>query len=260
MEHLTPAAARSGSQSVDRAAALLDLVVSAPQPRSFTSLVDELGLAKSTTSRLLHALERNRLVQRDRTGAFRAGAVFAAYAARQNAVHDLVELAQPALDRLAAESGETANFAIPRGHDVVEVSQSDGRYLLGATNWVGLTVPPHCSAQGKVFLAFERLTVSGDDLVARTPSTIVTMAGLARELDDVRRRGWAGAWEELEVGLAAVAAPVRGPSGVVVGALSISGPTARITRERLRSLGQLVAVQAAAVSTQLGYPRKVGAA
>jgi IclR family transcriptional regulator, acetate operon repressor len=260
-----PAAATSGatipgSQAVDRASALLDLVVSATGPRSFSSLVDELGLAKSTTSRLLHALERNRLIQRDRSGSYRPGALFALYAARQSTVHDLAELVQPILDRLAEESGETATFAIPRGQEVVQVSQADGRYLLGATNWVGVEVPTHCSAQGKVFLTFGQLSAHEEPLESRTPATITTSAALQSELAEVRRRGWAAAWEELEVGLAAVAAPVRGPSGAVIGALSISGPTARITRDRLRSLGQLVAVQAAVVSTQLGFSRKVGAA
>ena len=115
------------------------------------------------------------------------------------------------LERLAEESGETATFAIPRGRDVVQVSQADGRYLLGATNWVGSEVPPHCSAQGKVFLAFGQLVPAEPHLEARTSATITTTAALQTELADVRRRGWAATWEELEVGLAAVAAPVRGP-------------------------------------------------
>ncbi len=253
----------TGSQSVDRAAALLDLVVSSPAPRTFTSLVEELGLAKSTTSRLLHALERNRLVQRDRSGSFRAGAMFAVYAARQSAVGDLADLAeltQPALDRLAELTGETANFAVARGDGVVPVAQADGRFLLGAANWVGIEVPPHCSALGKIFFAHDRLALPDGPLEARTPSTLVTAAALSREFAEIRRRGWAVAWEELEVGLVAVAGAVRGPDGAVIGALSVSGPTARIPRDRLASLGKLVAEQAAAVSTMLGFSRKVGAA
>ena len=69
-------ATQVGSQAVDRASALLTLVVESGGPRTFTSLVDELGLAKSTTSRLLQALERSRLIQRDHAGAFRPGALF----------------------------------------------------------------------------------------------------------------------------------------------------------------------------------------
>ncbi len=258
-----PTGSTAGSQAVDRAAALLDLIVASGEPRSFTSLVDELGLAKSTTSRLLQALERNRLVQRDRDGLFRPGALFALYAARHNAgshLHDLAELAQPALDRLAGTTGETANFAVPRGGVVVQVSQADGRYLLGATSWVDVEVPPHCSALGKIFYAFGRIPLPEGPLEARTPATIVTRAGLESDVAVVRRRGWAIAAEELEVGLVAVAAPVRGPDGTVVGALSVSGPTARIPAERLPALGALVAEQALSVSIHLGFSRKVGAA
>ena len=262
MEHSSePTGAHSGSQSVDRAASLLALVVQSPEPRSFSWLVDEVGLAKSTTSRLLHALERNRLVQRDRNGSFRAGALFAVYAARQNAVDylpDLAELTQPVLDRLAEACGETANFAVPRGNVVVQVAQADGRFLLGATNWVGVEVPPHCSALGKVFLASGRLDAASGALESRTSATIVDRELLDRELATVRRRGWADAGEELEVGLVAVGAPVHGADGTVVGAISVSGPTARITRDRLPALGALVVEHARATSTLLGNIHQPG--
>jgi DNA-binding IclR family transcriptional regulator len=230
----------AGSQAVDRAATLLTTIVRSPQARSFTSLVDELGLAKSTTSRLLHALERGRLVQRDRAGSFRPGALFAVYAARRSAVLDLVELVQPALDALAASTGETANFAVPRGDAVVQVAQADGRFLLGTTNWVGVEVPAHCSALGKVFYAEGLLPVPAGPLERRTPATRTTRRELDRDLDDVRRRGYAVAWEELEVGLVAIAAPVHGPDGGTLGAVSISGPTARISRSQLRSIAELL--------------------
>lgn len=247
-------AGQAGSQAVDRAAALLALVVESGEPRTFTSLVEEAGLAKSTTSRLLHALERGRLVQRDRSGSFRPGPVFAVYAARQQPVHDLVALLRPAMDRLASSLGETVNFAVPRGDGVVQVAQSDGRYLLGTTNWVGIDVPPHCSAQGKVFFAFGRLPLPPQSaLKRRTPSTVGTLAQLERDLVDVRRRGWAVASEELEIGLVAIAAPVRATDGIVLGALSVSGPTARIPAARIAAVGEAVVTEARKVSALLGY-------
>src|SRR3954454_9960223 len=138
-----------GSQAVDRASALLTLVVEAGGPRTFTLLVDELGLAKSTTSRLLQALERSRLVQRDHAGAFRPGALFSLYAARPSALHDLSELARPTMEHLSELSRETVNLAVPRGGALVQIEQVDGRYLIGATNWVGVDVPAHCTALGK---------------------------------------------------------------------------------------------------------------
>jgi DNA-binding IclR family transcriptional regulator len=229
-----------GSQAVDRAAKLLALIVESDRPPSFTALVDQVGLAKSTTSRLLQALERNRLVQRDRAGSFRPGSLFVTYAARQDSVHDLVETALPTLERLGGATGETVNLAVPRGSGVVQVAQIDSRYFLGATNWVGIDVPPHCSALGKVFYAFGPLPRPDGILVRRTPATLVTRDQLDRDLADVARRGWAVAWEELEPGLVAVATPVRAIDGSVVAAVSVSGPTARITREDLPRLGELL--------------------
>jgi DNA-binding IclR family transcriptional regulator len=248
------ASSQAGSQAVDRAAALLGLVVESAEPRTFTSLVEATGLAKSTTSRLLHALERGRLVQRDRSGSFRPGPVFAVYAARQHAMHDLVALLRPTMDRLAASTGESVNFAVPRGDGFVQVAQSDGRFLLGTTNWVGVDVPSHCSAQGKVFYAFGRLQLPAHPaLPRRTPATIATLVQLERELVDVRRRGWAVSNEELEIGLVAIAAPVRATDGLVLGALAVSGPTARIPAGRLAAVGEALAIEARKVSALLGY-------
>jgi len=242
-----------GSQAVDRAAALLALVVESVEPRTFTSLVDELGLAKSTTSRLLSALERNRLVRRDRDGAFQPGPLFALYGALHQAVHSLVELAQPTLERLGGSTGETINLAVPRNGAVVQVAQVDSRYLLGATNWVGVEVPPHCSALGKVFYAFGATAIPDGELARPTPASITSHAVLKREIDKVARNGWALAWEELEPGLAAVAAPVRGPGGEVVAAISISGPINRITRTRATKLGALLVAEARSLSALFGH-------
>lgn len=241
-----------GSQAVDRAATLLALVVESDTPRSFTSLVDEAGLAKSTASRLLHALERNRLVQRARDGAFRPGVLFIAYAARHDAVRDLVETARPAMERLASATGESVNLAVPRGDVAMAVAQIDSRHLLGVTSWVGVHVPPHCSALGKVLMAYDALPLPEEPMQACTEATRVTRTALRRDLDEARRDGWATSWEELEAGLASVAAPVRTRRGAAVAALSVAGPTARISRGDVRQLGGLVRTEARGLSTLLG--------
>lgn len=244
----------TGSQSVDRASALLALVVAADAPRTFTSLVDELGLAKSTTSRLLQALERSRLVQRDAAGAFRPGALFALYAARPSALHDLAELARPTCERLGEQVGETVNLAVPRGTDLVHVSQVDSRHLLGAINWVGVEVPAHCSALGKVFYASGVLPLPRGELQRRTEHSLADRGALERALGEVRRRGWAVSLDELEVGLTSVAAPVRATGGAVIAAISISGPTPRISERGVSALGELLTAEIRGLSLQLGCP------
>jgi DNA-binding IclR family transcriptional regulator len=243
---------QTGTQAVDRAAELLAHVVEAASPRTFMSLVDQTGLAKSTCSRLLQALERHRLVQRDRGGAFRPGAVFALYAVRFGTGTDFVELSMPALERIGARTGETINLAVPRGDEVVQIAQVDSTHLLGTTNWVGLSVPAHCSALGKVFYAFRTLPLPTGPLERRTPHTISSRAELERQLATVVRRGYAVAREELEPGLVAIASPVHAPDGTVVAAISVSGPTARITERRADQMGAILVAEAASLSSVLG--------
>lgn len=249
----TTVATQVGSQAVDRASALLALIVESGTPRTFTSLVDELGLAKSTTSRLLQALERRRLVQRDRAGAFRPGALFSLYAARPSALHDLAELARPAMEHLGDLCRETVNLAVPRGTQLVQIAQVDSRYLVGATNWVGVDVPAHCTALGKVLYAYSALPLPLGNLERRTPHSPVDRAQLDHALVEVRRRGWAVSLDELEVGLGAVGAPVRAVDGSVVAAISVSGPTTRINDLGITKVGDLLVTELRGLAALLGH-------
>lgn len=222
----------SGTQSLDRAAELLSLIVRAEEPITYTKIVDQTGIARSTASRLLQGLERNGLLERDRDGAFRGGALFAHYATRFDRVEALVAAVQPSLERLAEETGETVNLAVARGDTVVQVSQIDSTYMLGAMNWVGLDVPPHCSALGKVMYAFGALALPKGPLEQLTPNTITEPKTFENELRDVRSQGFAITRGELEEGLDGLAAPVFGADGHIVAALGVSGPAFRIEGSR----------------------------
>lgn len=232
----------SGTQSLDRAAELLSLVVRSEEPITYTKIVDQTGIARSTASRLLQGLERNGLLERDRDGAFRGGALFAHYATRFDRVEALVAAAQPSLDRLAEETGETVNLAVARGDTVVQVSQIDSTYMLGAMNWVGLDVPPHCSALGKVMYAYGALALPKGPLEQLTPNTITEPKTFENELRVVRKQGFATTRGELEEGLDGLAAPVLGADGQVVAALGISGPAFRI-EESLEKIGELLVIE-----------------
>jgi IclR family transcriptional regulator, acetate operon repressor len=243
----------TGTRAVDRAAQLLVRVVDSAGPQPFNALLAASGLPKSTVSRLLSALERQGLLQRDRAGAFTPGPVLARYAGRAGSV-ELVTMAQPYLDRLGEKTGETVNLAVPTGGAVEQIAQIDSRYLLGATNWVGLRVPLHCSALGKVFLAHGAATLPEGALERRTPATITSRETLAAQLAEVRVKGYGVAREELEPGLIAVAAAVRDRDGNVVAALSISGPSVRLGPDRTAELGELVTTEAEALSVSMGAP------
>jgi IclR family acetate operon transcriptional repressor len=217
----------TGTQAVDRAVGLLALVLDADEPVAFRHLSDVSGLPASTTSRLLGALERNGLVRREHSGEFAAGPVFSRYAARHDPDAELARLATPVLESVAERTSETVHLAVPRGREALQVLQVDTRYLLGARDWSTVEVPPHCSAQGKILQAAGAIPLPEDPLERPTDDSIRDLAELARDLERVRRSGWAVARDELEPGLTAVAAPVRDGDRVVA-ALGVSGPTARV--------------------------------
>jgi IclR family transcriptional regulator, acetate operon repressor len=274
----------NGTQAVDRAAQLLIQVVHSG-PVTFSELNAASGLAKSTTSRLLMALERNGLVQRDSRGGFRPGEVFVSYAWRSGAEAGLITVAQPFLERLGEATGETINLGVASSGMVEQIAQVDSTYLIGGTNWVGLSVPLHCAALGKVLLAHGAAELPPGRLIRRTGQTITSREALQADLAGVRRRGYAVTNEELEPGLVAVAAPVyrdgasggssprtgtaggSGPSGsgvppgstvspragTVVAALSVSGPATRLTRARISAVATRCMAEASALSAVLGY-------
>ena len=238
---------------MDRAARLLTEVVHSPSSVTFTELAAATGLAKSTTSRLLLALERNGLVRRDEAGKFRPGEMFVRFAWRGGAEAGLTEVAQPYLDRLGRATGETVNLGVGRDGVVEQIAQVDSVYVIGATNWLGRPVPLHCTAIGKVLLAYGAAALPPGRLERRTAHTITSRAALETELATVRQRGYAVIDSELEPGLVAIAAPVYRDGGAVVAALSVSGPDTRLTPARITGVAFHCMAQANALSAILGH-------
>jgi IclR family acetate operon transcriptional repressor len=235
VERLFHIVSETGTQAIDRAADLLVRVVESRVPLAVGELAERTGLPKSTTSRLVAALERQGLVQRlGERGRVRPGPVLLRYATRDGS-STLVELATPCLRRLADASGETINLAVPGVGGVEHLAQEDTAHLVGVTDWVGRSVPFELAANGKCFLAF-----GGSDVL--TP-----------ELRRVRARGYATSIDELEVGLTALAAPVLGPGEHAIAALSISGPTARLTSDRIAHLAPLLLDEASVLAARLGH-------
>jgi IclR family acetate operon transcriptional repressor len=240
----------TGTRAIDRAAQLLVRVVENAEPETVTELAETTGLPKSTASRLVAALERQGLVQREGgRGSVHPGPVLVSFARRGVPNADLVELCSPSLERLAGATGETVNLAVPAARGVEQLAQRDSRHFLGSTNWVGRTVPYHASAVGKVFIAHGAAQLP-KQLEQLTPRTVTDREELEQALADIVSSGYATAVEELEPGLWAIAAPLRNESGVVA-ALSISGPTIRLHDGLLEELGRRLIAETAAVSARL---------
>jgi IclR family acetate operon transcriptional repressor len=249
---------QTGTQSIERAAQLLVLVIE--RERSMGELAGAADLPKSTASRAVAALERHGLVQRDGPrGLVRPGPVLQRLAHRGPAHDDLVLLSRPVLERLSERSGETVDLAVPVPGGMEQyLAQIDSRHFLGTTNWVGRSLPNHCTSVGKVFLAHGAPAPPGR-LERFTPQTITDRATLAQEVEEVRRRGYATTHSELEPGLMAVAAPVVSADGRAVAAVSISGPEFRLAG-RVEELGELLLTELRPLSARLGWDEREGAA
>ena len=243
-----------GTQAIDRAAQLLTLVLGSERPLGVSDLALAAELPKSTASRLVSSLERHGLVRRDGArGKVGPGPAILRFAHRGVVDRNLVELAHAPLEALAQASGETVNLAVPGPSGVEHLAQVESRHFLGTGQWVGRTVDFHTTAVGKVLVAFGAAELPPGRLRRVAPATIVERATLDAELERVRAEGFAIAADELEVGLTALAAPVHGPTGDVIAALSISGPTLRLTPARVTELRPELVKQAGVLSARLGH-------
>ncbi|HUO69681.1 MAG TPA: IclR family transcriptional regulator [Solirubrobacteraceae bacterium] len=248
-----------GTAAVDRGADLLLRVLESEHPIALTDLAEATGIPKSTASRLITALERRGLIAQDgQRGRLTPGPAILRVAERGMLERNIVELAGASLDRLSDASGETINLAVPGHQGVEHLAQVDSVHFLGTGQWLGRTVDYHCTAVGKVFLAFGRGPASTTPLTAYAPSTITDPQRLRADLERVRQTDLATAIDELEPGLAAIAAPVRGARGDVIAALSITGPTLRLTPARIRELQPILISEARSLSHRLGHVEPQG--
>ena len=135
-------------------------VLESEQPVALSELASASGIPKSTASRLVSALERRGLVEQDgERGRLRPGPAILRVAERSMLERNVVELARPSLDALAQASGETINLAVPARLGVEHIAQVDSAHFLGTGQWVGRSVDYHCTAVGKLFMAFGRATM-----------------------------------------------------------------------------------------------------
>lgn len=252
----TATAPYPGTQAVLRAIELLKAFPPESPERSLAELADAVGLNRTTTYRLLSALQSEGMVERE--GArYRLGPEIAALGARASGSGELRAAARAEMTTLAESIGETVSIEVLVGRDVLILDEVSGRYVVGTVPSVGTRWPAHATSTGKVLLAFARAETLTEFLseprVRLTPRTIVATTAFGRELIRVQGRGFAVTREELEAGFVAAAVPLRGASGAVVASLSIGGPKARLTAERVASLIPSLKEAAMRISARLGY-------
>ena len=229
-----------GAQSALRAIRLLKLFT-AEQPQLRLAELSELaGLNKTTTHRLLQALHSESMLDRDpSSGAYRLGPAVMALGVQALTSDNLRLKARPLLKGLAAETGETATLEIPVEDTMLILDEISGGHRIAAGGNVGTRWAMHATSTGKAIIAFSENGMArlGQRLTPLTARTITDPQALEGQLGEIRRRGFAESVDELEDGFTGVGTVVRGSSGEILAAMSICGPTQRLTERRRASLG-----------------------
>ena len=244
-------------RSVERAIAILDFLAEGGW-QTGADVARELGVHRSTALRLLGTLERHGLVERDlRTAKYRLGRRLPQLASVVTGEFDLRYVARPVCEALAAALGETVTLDVLAGDVIVPIEQATASTSMVSVNWLGRRTPAHCTASGKVILAFGppslRQRLLAPPLERPTEKAITDRSELDRQLEAARDQGVARTYEELEVGLDAIAAPVFGADGEVVAALDVSGPSHRLRSPSGADPAGLTREKAADLSRRLGY-------
>jgi DNA-binding IclR family transcriptional regulator len=160
---------------------------------------------------------------------------------------------RPHLEELVRVTGETANLSVPGEQDAVTVDFVPSAHYVQHVTQLGRPSVGHATSAGKVMLAFSERPLPRPPLRAFTPRTITDPEALASEIERVRRRGYAEAVEEREIGLSAIAAPVFGSTGELAAIVALQGPTARFGRAELRRALPHLHEQTELISTSLGF-------
>jgi len=246
----------NGVQSVDRALRILEILARSGES-GVTEVASALEVHKSTAFRLVATLEQHGLVEQvEGRGKYRLGVGLLRLAGATSARLDVVQEARPLCKQLAAATGETVNLATLSGHSALYLDQFAGPSSLQPHNWVGQHIPLHATSNGKVLMAWltdADLRELLGRLPAYTEATITNRAALRNELEAVREQGYAVAVDELEIGLTAIAAPVRNAHGDVICSISVSGPTFRLPTDRVEEVVPMIVEAAEELSHRLGW-------
>lgn len=248
-------------QVLDRALGILDYISDASSGLTLIEISQQLELHKSTVHRLLMILEQHRLVTRKGNKYFLGLKLFILGNKVAGAL-DVRKCAPVYLEQLVSETGETAHLCMLDDNKVLYLEKVEASRTVRVPSNVGGRYPIHCGGAGKALLAFLSreeldLKLKGCSFEAFTPNTATTPEQLKRELDLVRQRGFSIDNEEFEEGLRCIGAPVRDHTDNVIAAISIAGPAARITEDKIQSLARSVVNAANNLSYELGYSVKI---
>jgi DNA-binding IclR family transcriptional regulator len=255
------AATKSGPyklQVVDRAFSVLTLLGENSKPMGLAQITDALHLHKSTVHRFLMVLERHRMVERTPEGNYRLGLKLYDLGNRAVQQYDLRDRVTPYLRQLVNELGETAHLCIMEKALVVYLEKIEPSRSVKMTSRIGTSNPVFCTAVGKAMLSVLPADEAKDVMsriryVKLTNKTLTSEQELLRDLERTRRRGYAIDDEEVEDGVRCVGAAILDDKGYPVAAVSVAGPSFRMTVQNVRHIAEKLVECVAAISAGLGY-------
>jgi DNA-binding IclR family transcriptional regulator len=225
---------KSSIQVIQRMSALLGILAQHPQTVSLKQLAQHAGLHPSTAHRILTALVGDRMVERVDQGNYRLGIRLLELGNLVKARISVREHSLPLMRELHLATGEAVNLSVRRDDEIVYVERtSSGRAMMRVVNIVGARAPLHITAVGKLFLLEEgprglRAYAERTGLPAYTRNTITSLAPLEKELEKIRRLGYATDQEEAELGVRCIGAGIRDDTAALVAGLSVSAPADRM--------------------------------
>lgn len=237
---------------------ILETLHDAPSGLQLKDVAQLTGINKSTAYRFLAHLEHDGYVFRDSSGAYAIGVRLARLASGSSYQTTLRKLSRPILQQLWRVTGETVNIAVLDGREVLYLDVMESSHTFRLVSQVGMRRPVYCTALGKVMLAFipeeeQQYFFDGMSFERFTPHTIRGAAQLRKEFALIRQRGFSIDNEEAYLGSRCIGAPIFEASGKIAAALSVSGPTTRVTREKVPMVAAAAKNAAMAISRTLGY-------
>jgi IclR family transcriptional regulator, KDG regulon repressor len=238
-------------QSLARGLRILDLLAQAQGGVSITELAEHLGVDKGSASRLVATLASHGYAEKDeQTRRYHLGLQVVTISRSLLSRLPLREVAKPFLRQLMERTGECAHLAVPGQGKVLYIDQVESPATLRVNAQVGTMNPLHCTALGKILLAFGGVELPAD-LESFTPNTITDIDRLQKNLEQIRLQGYAVDDEEFDPGVRCIAVPVKDFRGKVIASMGISGPASRMTRESLPELAAIVLEVGTALSKRM---------
>ncbi len=246
-------------QSVDRALTILEILANYKEGLGITDISTKSGLHKSTVHRLLGTLiYKGFVIKDDETNKYNVSLKLYELGAKRIEATDILNVSKPYTKELMKAVNETVHLVIRDGNDIIYVDKVEADNTIRMTSSVGKRSPLYCTSVGKAMLAFMpkeevRNVWENSDINALTKNTITDFDKFERELEKIRKVGYAEDDEENEIGVRCIGAPVFNRSGNVEGAISISGPSIRVKKDRVESIAKEVLKYSNLISKELGY-------